>query len=155
MSHIRIYFFSFSLTFLFFVFYRCTHVISNGTHYWLPHCTKTMHLNTANGSKYIPKNIFICFQNYHLDLLQWSNSTIQQHIETRKAIIKAKAPSPPSMKAANNNEGTTNNDNFYLQLTQDDKYYSNESSYCWNHTLKYNHSHTKQIPFNQMIPIPD
>lgn len=55
------------------------------------------------------------------------HNTKKHHIETRKA----KAPSPPSMKAANNNKGaTTTNDKFYLQLTQDDKYYSNETSYC-------------------------
>lgn len=42
-------------------------------------------------------------------------------------IRKAKAPSPPSMKSTNN---AATNDKFYIQLTQDDKLYTDESSYC-------------------------
>lgn len=55
--------------------------------------------------------------------------TAQTEIQNRKA----KAPSPPSMKAASNTV-TSPNDKFYLQLTQDDKLYTDDSSYCWTPT---------------------
>lgn len=44
-------------------------------------------------------------------------------------VRKARAPSPPSVKTATSSSST--NDKIYLQLTQDDKLYTNDSSYCW------------------------
>ncbi|XP_031640172.1 verprolin isoform X2 [Contarinia nasturtii] len=41
---------------------------------------------------------------------------------------KAKAPSPPSIKTGNT--ATSTNEKYQLQLTQDDKHFTEESSYC-------------------------
>lgn len=58
-----------------------------------------------------------------------NNTYLMTRMNINTEIRKAKAPSPPSAKAANSTS-TPTNEKFYLQLTQEDKLFTDESSYC-------------------------
>lgn len=99
-------------------------------------------------NEWICSNMYNTYSNIHtysvslhhfcLSYIHHKTTTIQINSDIRKA----RAPSPPSMKSSSSTAST--NDKFYLQLTQDDKYYSNESSYCWKRFRFSNIIATKQ-----------